>query len=218
MALFRSKRLTSLSKAFSLPELRKRTKILVIDDDVDAFPVQSLRNQGYTIEHWAEVQSMERLERGDFDIIILDIAGVARKLSPEEDGFAVLQHLKQHNPMQIIVAFSGQSFDLSKQEFFKLADDTLPKPVNTLKCRQILDELIESKMTVRHLWDTVSALMRAEGVTERKVAKLEKQLAKAIESARSPDVPDIVSGCVERGELALKVTAVVLKILALCGV
>ena len=185
---FKRKSLASLAKPISLPELRKRTKIVVIDDDKDAFPIKALQDEGYTIEYWPEVTSIDRLERGDFDIIVLDIAGVAQKFSPEEDGLAVLQHIKRHNPIQVIVAFSGQSFDLSKQAFFKLADDTMPKPVNMLKCKEVLDELIESKMTVSHLWETIVALMQSEGVPEKKINKLQTQIAKAVQASEKPNI------------------------------
>lgn len=211
------KPLPSLAKSYSPSELRKRTKILVIDDDETAFPTEALVDEGYTVEYWPDIKSMDRLERGDFDIIVLDIAGVGRKFAPEEEGFGVLHHLKWHNPAQIVVAFSGQSFDLSKQEFFKLADDTMPKPVNILKCKQVLDQLIETKMTVNHMWSTVVVLMRAEGVPEKKIARMEKQVAASVAQGNRPDIEGIVNSAVDRSELAAKVAGVIVKIVGLCG-
>lgn len=213
--LLKRRSLASLEKPLSLRELRKQTKIVVIDDDENAFPVKALQEEGYTIEYWPEVRSLDRLEQGDFDIIVLDIAGVAKKFSPEDDGFGVLQHLKANNPSQIIVAFSGQSFDLSKQQFFRLADDTMPKPVNPLKCKQVLDHLIESRMTVKHLWETVVAVLRTAEVPEKKIKQLEKQIASAISSGGKPDLKAVVSSVVEKGDLAAKVAAVVMKIASL---
>ena len=35
----------------SLSELKKRTKILVIEDDENSFPFDLLRREGYSIEH-----------------------------------------------------------------------------------------------------------------------------------------------------------------------
>jgi CheY-like chemotaxis protein len=209
--------LMSLAKPSSLPELRKRTKIVVIDDDKNAFPIEALRQEGYTIDYWPEVQSMDRLERGDYDIIVLDIAGVAMKFSPDEDGLGVLQHLKRHNPTQIIVAFSGQSFDLSKQDFFKLADDTMPKPVSILKCKQVLDQLIETKMTVRHLWETLTGLMRSEGIPEKKIAQLEANLVAALSAGTSPDARGMISGLIDRTDVAVKAASVLVKIAAIFG-
>ena len=144
---FRSKPLATLAKPLDIAQLRKRAKILVIDDDPNAFPVQVLKDEGYTIDHWTEVTSLERLERGDFDVIVLDIAGVATKFT-KMDGLGILEHLKQANPTQIVDAFSGQSFDLGKNKFFRLADDALAKPVDALKCKQVLDHLLETKFTV----------------------------------------------------------------------
>lgn len=215
--LGKKKTLVSLAKPLSLPDLRKRTKIVVVDDDPEAFPVEALKHEGYTIEHWPEVHSMDRLERGDFDIIVLDISGVAKKFSPEEDGLGVLQHLKWHNPVQIIVAFSGQSFDLSKQDFFKLADDTMPKPVSILKCKQVLDQLIESKMTVKHLWETITALMRAEGIPEKRITQLEAKVVAALNAGGTTDIKGIVTGIIERSDLAAKSVGVLVKIASLCG-
>ena len=111
-----------------LEVLRRRAKIAVIDDDPTAFPTELLQKEGYTIQYLPEVESLDPLERGQFDIIILDIRGVAPQWSGDDavdDGLAVLEHLKDRNPSQVVVAFSGETFDLSKSRFWKLADDTL---------------------------------------------------------------------------------------------
>lgn len=218
MSLFRSKTktLSSLAKHIPLVELRRRVKIVVIDDDENAFPLSALRDAGYSIEHWDKVKSVERLEQGDFDIIILDIGGVADHLTPAE-GLGILQHLKEFNPAQIVIAFSGQSFDLSKQRFFKLADDVLPKPTDHLKCKQVLDSLIESKFTVPHLWSSVQAVLIKEGVPEKSVRKIEASLSRAIANGGPPDYTEIVNEATEKAELALKVTGLLIKIAGLCG-
>lgn len=218
MAWFtRKKPLTALARPMLLHDLRKRTKIVVIDDEPDSFPIKALLDEGFTIEHWPEVKSIDRLERGDFDIIILDITGVAKQFSPDEDGLGVLQHLKDKNPMQILVAFSGQSFDLSKQKFFRLADDTMPKPVNPLKCKQVLDHLIESRMTVQHMWETLATLLHSEGVSDKQIKKLELQVSSAIANGSATDYELIVGQFVHRAELITKIATIIGKIAAFCG-
>ncbi|GAG31458.1 unnamed protein product [marine sediment metagenome] len=216
MKMIGRKSLTRLDKRPSLPDLRKRLKIVVIDDDPNAFPVKALNDEGYTIEHWEEVRSLSRLEAGDFDIIVLDITGVAEKLSPE-DGLAVLEHLKWQNPSQVIVAFSGHSFDLGKQRFFDLADDTLPKPVNVLKCKQVLDQLIQTKFTVEHLWGTLVSLMTNEEVPDKIIRKLERQIASAISRGGDPDYGAIVSRALGKADLAARIAAPLGTIASLCG-
>ena len=52
-----------------LDEIRKRARILVIDDN--EFAYQPLfENDGYTIEKWDDLDDLPKLEKGYFDIIL----------------------------------------------------------------------------------------------------------------------------------------------------
>ncbi len=153
------------------------------------------------------MQSLSRLEQGDFDIIVLDIKGVAGKIT-ELDGFGILQQIKQVNSSQIIIAFSGETFDIGKTQFFKLADDVLAKPVDTLKCKQVLDQLIQEKFTVEQLWGAVASLLRREHVSDKEIGSLEAQLYKLIQSGGAPDYAQIVKTVVDKADVALRIGAV----------
>jgi DNA-binding NtrC family response regulator len=153
--LRKNKTLAEVSLRPPTEVLSKIAKILVIDDDPNSFPLKPLQSEGYHIEQWATVQDIGSLERGEFDVVFLDVKGVAGHWSTE-DGIAVLQHVKAVNPTQVIVAFSAHTFDLSKSSFWKLADDTLRKPVDALRCKQIIDNLLVSTFTFEHLWDGMS--------------------------------------------------------------
>jgi two-component SAPR family response regulator len=215
--LWKQKPVTTLGRTIDLAALRKRVKIVVIDDDKNAFPTKELQAEGFSIEYWPRVQSIERLENGDFDIIVLDIAGVAKKFS-EKDGLGILEQLKNANPSQIVVAFSGQTFDIDKTRFFKLADDTLAKPVDVLKCKQVLDQLIQTKYTVNGLWTAIVALLKKNGVSDRAVRELEGKLVNAIETKSSTDYVGLLKGVTDKSDIALRVAGLVAKLAALCGV
>lgn len=51
MDFFKNKTFSDLSSP-PISELRKRTRILVIDDDSNAFPVALLKKEGYAIDYW----------------------------------------------------------------------------------------------------------------------------------------------------------------------
>ncbi|HKE90808.1 MAG TPA: hypothetical protein VKB45_10745, partial [Gemmatimonadales bacterium] len=102
-----------MAAAIPISELRKRAKIVVVDDDRDSFPTEGLQADGYTIEWWDRIDNarLNRLESGDFDIIILDIQGVAEtSLSDTGDGLGVIRRIKTMNPQQVVVAFSGKTY------------------------------------------------------------------------------------------------------------
>ncbi|MGB3087490.1 MAG: hypothetical protein WBC53_07175, partial [Phycisphaerae bacterium] len=78
------------------------TRIVVIDDEKEAFPLDVLASQGYAIDHWGDVKDLQKLETGFYDIIILDIGGVGQELDADNEGLGVLRHIKKVNPSQIV--------------------------------------------------------------------------------------------------------------------
>lgn len=211
----KEKHLSEFDARIDIHTLRKRVKIVVIDDDENAFPTKKLQEDGFTIEHWKNVKALDRLERGDFDIIVLDIGGVAIKLSAS-DGLGVLEHLKKMNPYQVVVAFSGQTFDLGKSKFFKMADDTLAKPVDVLKCVQVLDDLILAKFNISNLWENIVAILRKEKVSQATINEIEQLLVQAIES-KNISLLERAKSLVEKADVIIKVIEIGTKIYGFFG-
>jgi len=213
---FQRQKLSDVSLEVPLEELRKRARIAVVDDDLNAFPLRVLVREGYAIDYFPSVTQLDPFERGLYDIIFLDIAGVAPEWS-EDDGLAVLEHLKERNPAQVIVAFSGQTFDLSKSRFWKLADDTLSKPVDAMTAKRCIDDLLARTMTPNHYWGGVRALLLSEGVPEREIASIESAVVRAVTRRTRPDVRGVVERVCANAETIAKVAALVAKIAGLLG-
>jgi hypothetical protein len=133
---------------YSNAELKKHITILVVDDD-EIFPVSGFREFGYKIDRWEKLDErrLRILKNGEVDVIVLDIIGIANDIS-ENDGLGVLKDIKSSNPCQIIVAYSGQSFDIMKNRFWDLADEKLGKPTPFIGTQEIIDNLIERTFTV----------------------------------------------------------------------
>lgn len=214
MSWFGSKKTVAGLPVISFSEVKKRTRIVVIDDDPNSFPIEILKKEGYAIDYWEDVEELSKLEEGAYDIIFLDIQGVGKDYSDEE-GLGILEHLKNKNPSQIVVAFSCHSFDLSKNRFWKLADDSLCKPVQAAKCKQLIDELIKNKHNPKHYWSSVSQLLIHQGYSQKKIGKLENQICRAIENKNTHEIQNIISSCVDKTEIGLKIVGVVAKIVSL---
>lgn len=166
----------------SFDQLVQRTRILVIDDADNEFPFQFFKSNGYSIDHWRDIEDVAKLETGFYDIIILDIGGVGTRLDPQQEGVAVLTHIKKVNPSQVVIAHSGQSYAPSRIPFFRLADQFVPKPTTSLVWKETLDELIKSTMTASHYWRSISAILNASGVDKKTLARVESEIAKSIRS------------------------------------
>lgn len=177
--MFKKKHIQEYIPKLPTDDLIKRTRIVVIDDDKNTFPIDVLSRQGYSIDYWPDIDDLPKLERGFYDIIILDIVGIGHELDKENEGVAVLRHLKDINPSQIVVAYSGQSHESSRIPFFKLADQYVPKPTPAITWKEIIDDLITNKLTVIHYWSSLSSMLKNNGATNRQIKKVEYELIKA---------------------------------------
>ena len=215
MGIFRKKRISELPVP-PLADLRKRTRILVIDDDPHSFPFDVLRREGYAIDHWFKVDNLRTLEEGQYDIIFLDIQGVAQEYS-QEDGLGILEYLKEVNPSQIVVAFSAHSYDLSKNKFWRLADDSLSKPVEATKCKRLIDNLIEGKRTPAHYWGAIAELLARQGLSPKQITQIEDKVTRALAKKDKKALTDALKPAVTSVELAVRLASIAFKIAAILG-
>ncbi|MBM4083665.1 MAG: response regulator [Planctomycetes bacterium] len=197
-------------------ELRKRTRILVIDDDPHSFPFDTLRKEGYAIDYWPKVENLRTLEEGQYDVIFLDIQGVAQDYA-KEDGLGVLEYLKEKNPSQIVVAFSAHSYDLSKNRFWRLADDSLSKPVEAVKCKQLIDNLIESKRTPAHYWQAIADSLRRQGLAAEDIERVEDKVVRALTRKDRKAIAEALDPVVKSTEMGVRLVGIAFKIAGLFG-
>jgi CheY-like chemotaxis protein len=126
--------------------LRKRAKILVIDDQ--ALPVQRLfQRDGYHFERWAQIKNLSQLTDGYFDIILLDLQGVGLNESPDLQGLGILAHVKQSNPAQAVVAYSAHTQKISLRPLIDMADAVLDKDASYVEYKEMVDNLLRQRAT-----------------------------------------------------------------------
>ena len=125
--------------------------ILMVDDDPGIRDVVSefLTRHGYTVETAADSVSMERaLERGDIDLMVLDI------MLPGEDGLSICRRLAGAGGPPIIM-LSAMGEDTDRIVGLEIgADDYLPKPCNPrellARVRAVLRRRQEPKPVEEH--------------------------------------------------------------------
>lgn len=199
-------KITKLRTPVEFEELKKRVRIVVIDDE-ESFPVKLFNAEGYNIEKWDNVKDYGKLEAGVYDIIVLDIKGVAEHISTE-DGLGVLESLKKKNPAQIIIAYSQHSYDLSKSKFWELADEKIAKPSDFLKMKSIIDNLINTKFKPERYIQSLHLLLEKNHVNKKIIKKIDSDIYKVIIKKEQPIWQNIFSFASNRPELANQLTAI----------
>ena len=195
-----------ISKSLDFNELKKRIRIVVIDDE-ESFPIKLFQSEGYAIDKWEKVLDYGKLESGFYDIIVLDIKGVATHIS-EDDGLGVLESLKSNNPAQIIIAFSQHSYDLSKSRFWELADEKIAKPSDFLKMKKIIDNLIATKYKPDRYIDTLRKILDKNDFTNDEKRKIDKIIVNSIKRNDKPDMENLLSGTSANLELIKQVISI----------
>jgi CheY-like chemotaxis protein len=156
-----------------LDEIRKRSRILVIDDN--EFIYQNLfKNDGYTIEKWNDVDDLPKLEKGYFDIVLLDIQGVGKDYSREQ-GLGILKHLHEVCPSQIVIAYSNADFSLKYQDFFKMADAVLAKSDDYVQFKRTVDRLLGERFTLGFYVNRIEKLVNPYTNDAEKIRALSKK-------------------------------------------
>lgn len=219
MKLFsRNKRIEDISPQLSLPNLVQRTRIVVIDDVETEFPFKILREQfGFSIDYWKDVLSLEKLEQGFYDIIILDIGGIGLDLDKENEGVGVLKHIKHVNSQQIVVAFSGQSHKTEQIPFFKLADQYVPKPANAITWKETLDDLMQSRISAAYYWNGLKKMLIDSGCRNRTIRKLEQEIIRSTKS-NNTDFLMLTRNSLGTVDNLTTITSIITKIAALCTI
>ncbi len=130
----------------SLEEIKRRARVLIIDDKGFAYG-DLFRRDGYAIDEWKDVDNLSRIENGSFDLILLDMHGIGKSVTSDQ-GMGILRHIRKVAPSQLVVAFSDSDFSLKYHDFFKEADAILPKSADYVDFKRAVDDLLKSRFSL----------------------------------------------------------------------
>jgi transcriptional regulator NrdR family protein len=98
-----------------------------------------------------------------------------------------------------------------------MADDSLSKPVDAIKCKEIIDQLLREKFTIEHYWNGLTSIFQAEGVSQQEIEKIEHKVARAIKGRNSKKLIEAIESVALRGEILAKAVIIGQKLLTLFG-
>jgi len=119
-----------------MPLLRRKSRILILDDDVSIRKLVSmiLKREGYRVDAVdSGRQAIEAAEKNDYAALILDI------MMPTEGGMTVVQHLKRHHPelLQRVVLLTGTPDSVLKT----IAKDVFAVVKKPFETRDLVDTI-----------------------------------------------------------------------------
>lgn len=88
----------------NISSLRKKTKILLVDDESDDI-YQVLKERQYDVYYKNDMTYA--IEAEPFEIVIMDIRGVAQRLQSSMEGFTLACDVKKKYPLKKVCCYSG---------------------------------------------------------------------------------------------------------------
>jgi len=190
--LFENKcRIEDLKFDSTFDQIKKRIRILVVDDDKSHFPIKAFKDNNYNIDYWSKITSenMHRIVDGDYDILILDMHGVASKDVSSNGGVGLLKYFKQSNPAIYILVFSNYEFSINDcKEIQQYSDDMLQKPVEYVTCSPVVDSIIKDKFNAKRFSDILIDYLQSTGMTNKDIVNTENDICKNIKKGQSHEI------------------------------
>jgi len=130
----------------------KKLRILFVDDEELETP-KALKTEGYDVEHWRDVENLDHLCDGRYQIILLDVRGIGEKYGG--NGLDILKYIATHNPLIYVCVFSAKPFTGEEAEIIrKFAKKAITKDCTIYDLIEIF-ESYASTLSERSMMDMI---------------------------------------------------------------
>lgn len=174
--IYKIEDIKNLSK--SLIQTRDNYRIAIIDDQKNLPLAKSLEQHDFFVKHYLDIKSLDELIK--YDIIVSDIEGVGRKFGSVYQGGHLIKEIRTRFPLKYLIAFSGKSFDMNYNQFFKLCDNVSTKNADITEWVGYLDIAINSVSDPAFMWTKARTQFLSSNIPLDLISKIEHSYVKAL--------------------------------------
>lgn len=193
--------LTKLTEG-QFDKVKFKARVAFIDDE-ELTHIDRLRKDGYNITHFADIEKIDDFIRKEYHVIILDIQGVGKELTPNQEGWGLLKYIKEEYPHIVVIMFTGADWSITQyKDLANKADDFIGKDVEFLDFKSKLDNGIRkafsidyhfeiekknllSKLNSTSSIDEIKRIIDTYGANESKTMKFLKKIVKDPDALKS---------------------------------
>lgn len=162
----------------------------MVIDDQDYPYIDLFSRDGYHISRWAEIEDLQRLTEGSFDVILLDINGVGLRESPRRQGLGILEHIKKTNPAQAVILYSAKPQGITNRGALMAADRVLDKGDDYVIHKEAIDELLQQRYTTGYYIAVMNSVLDTWAATAPKAVP---KALKALKSSNTGQLKNYLS-------------------------
>ncbi|MBI5117211.1 hypothetical protein HZA56_12115 [Candidatus Poribacteria bacterium] len=170
----------------------KQLRILFVDDD-KLEVVSTLKNEGYDVDYWVDVENLENIVDGRYHVVFLDVRGIGSKYGG--NGLDIVKYVGTHNPLVFTVVFSAKPFTGAESDLIRrYAKRSMEKDCTFYEVLELLEDHAKSlspEAVIRELEKTVKVgffqkwqIRRGNHLSTASIEKLAKSSGIAQDAAK----------------------------------
>lgn len=141
---------------FSQEEFEKaklKARIAFVDDEEVNY-VNRLQKDGYNVAYWEDIENIDDFANKGYNVVVLDIQGIGKKISETSEGWGILKYLKNTYPHIVVIMFTGADWSITKfKSQADQADDFIGKDFDYLDFKYTLDSNIKKAFSSKYHLD-----------------------------------------------------------------
>jgi len=154
-------------------QLRNTFRIAIVDDEMDSYPVDYIRKLNFEVKEYSSVSFADAEQLTKNDLLLLDVKGVVKE-DLDEGGAKLIKIIKELRPLLPVVSVSSGVFHTELNDYFRISDDTIKKPVDEFKITEQLNELKKEFFDVDSIASSIENTIRDLELSDAKKRKLNK--------------------------------------------
>lgn len=168
----------SINRAEKIEKIKQNIKILMVDDEKPAI-FEYLDARKYNIYYKSDMTYP--IEAEPFDIILLDIKGVASERGSSMEGFALAAEIKKEYPLKKVLVYSGSSFHKEVTNRKDEVDGIIPRDEDPDRFCDVIDKNINNYTDYEKQWDIIRQVLKENKLSEKQIDGMRKKYIKIFE-------------------------------------
>lgn len=194
----------------SISTLRKKVRILIVDDEDDEI-YDILKERQYNIFYKKDMTYA--VEAEPFDIALVDIKGIATRRKSSMEGFALASEIKQAYPLKKVCCFSGSVHnEISSELANNKIDAFFMKDMEIDKISEKVDILIKDYVDYEKQWDVIYQLLRNNNMKDAEIEKVRKAYLKGFNTGDFLELGQSLLDHLKNGTTILNIVSAVLSL------
>lgn len=192
-----------------ISNIRKNIKVLIVDDEDDEI-YKVLKERQYEIYYKNDITYA--IEAEPFDIILLDIKGVAKRLRSSMEGFAIACEIKQRYPYKKVCCYSGSVYKEISEEISRI-DAFIVKDMDIDKIANKIDTLMLEYINLDSKWEIFRKELKNNNIPEKDIQQIKKVYYDGFKKNDFSNLQEIIGKTIKNGSLMIDLMSEIVKLI-----